>query len=85
MRLAEPLPGVRLQRLQQAGQVATVEQIEALLDQLDPDAEAPDGVERIVRSHSNALRRVALPEHWLDDPDAQVQLPRGAEALVSGG
>ncbi len=70
---------------QQAGQVATVDQIEALLDQLDPDAEAPDGVERIVRSHSNALRRVALPEHWLDDPDAQVQLPRGAEALVSGG
>jgi hypothetical protein len=28
---------------------------------------------------------VALPEHWLDDPDAQVALPRGAEALVSGG
>lgn len=70
---------------QQAGQVATVAQIHALLDQLDPDAEAPDGVERIVRSHSNALTRVALPERWLDDPDATVQLPRGAEALVSGG
>jgi nifR3 family TIM-barrel protein len=70
---------------QQAGQVASVADIEALLDQLDPHAEAPEGVERIVRSHSNALSRVALPEHWLDDPDAQVALPRGAEALVSGG
>lgn len=70
---------------QQAGQVASVADIEALLDQLDPHAEALEGVERIVRSHSNALSRVALPEHWLDDPDAQVALPRGAEALVSGG
>lgn len=70
---------------QDAGQVATVEQIHRLLDRLDPDAEAPEGVERIVRSHSNALSKVALPEHWLDDPDAQVELPRGAEALVSGG
>jgi nifR3 family TIM-barrel protein len=70
---------------QQAGQVASAAEIHELLDRLDPDAEAPEGVERIVRSHSNALRRVALPEHWLDDPDAEVQLPRGAEALVSGG
>jgi nifR3 family TIM-barrel protein len=70
---------------QQAGQVATVAEIEALLDQLDPDAEAPEGVERIVRSHSNALARVALPDGWLGDPDGLVALPRGAEALVSGG
>ena len=69
----------------QAGQVATVAEIEDLLDRLDPDAEAPEGVERIVRSHSNALKRVALPDGWLDDPEAQVELPRGAEALVSGG
>lgn len=69
----------------QAGQVSTVAELHALLDQLDPDAQAPEGAERIVRSHTNALSRVALPEHWLDDPDAQVALPRGAEALVSGG
>jgi nifR3 family TIM-barrel protein len=70
---------------QQAGQVATVAEIHDLLEQLDPEVEAPTGVERIVRSHSNALTRVALPERWLDDRDATVQLPRGAEALVSGG
>ncbi len=70
---------------QQAGQVTTVAQIEALLDGLDPTARPIADVERIVRSHSNSLSRVALPEGWLDDPDAEVQLPRGAEALVSGG
>jgi len=69
----------------EAGQVGSVREIEALLARLDPDLEAPEGVERIVRSHSNALKRVALPDAWLDDPDAEVQLPRGAEALVSGG
>jgi hypothetical protein len=46
---------------------------------------APEGAERIVRSHSNALKKVALPDGWLVDPDAEVALPRGAEALVSGG
>jgi nifR3 family TIM-barrel protein len=68
-----------------AGHVGSVSDIEALLDRLDPTVEAPEGVERIVRSHSNALRRVALPEGWLADPDEEVALPRGAEALVSGG
>ena len=68
-----------------AGHVATLADIESLLDDLDPDAEAPEGVERIVRSHSNALKKVALPDGWLGDPDGHVELPRGAEALVSGG
>jgi hypothetical protein len=65
--------------------VATVADIETLLGRLDPAAQPVEDVERIVRSHSNALRKVALPEGWLDDPDADVELPRGAEALVSGG
>jgi nifR3 family TIM-barrel protein len=68
-----------------AGHVASLADVESLLDDLDPDTEAPEGVERIVRSHSNALKRVALPDGWLGDPDAEVALPRGAEALVSGG
>jgi nifR3 family TIM-barrel protein len=68
-----------------AGQVASVADVDALLDELDPDAGPVEDVERIVRSHSNALSRVALPEGWLDDPDELVALPRGAEELVSGG
>ena len=68
-----------------AGHVSTRADVESLLARLDPDAEAVEGAERIVRSHSNALKKVALPDGWLDDPDARVALPRGAEALVSGG
>jgi nifR3 family TIM-barrel protein len=68
-----------------AGHVSTRADVESLLTRLDPDAEAVEGAERIVRSHSNALKKVALPDGWLEDPDARVALPRGAEALVSGG
>ena len=68
-----------------SAQTSTLAEIEAVLDDLDPTLEAPDGVERIHRSHSSAQRRVALPEGWLDDPLAIPALPRGAEALVSGG
>lgn len=68
-----------------AGHVSTVDDIESLLDRLDLHALPVEAAERIVRSHSNALRRVALPDGWLDDPDEDVALPRGAEALVSGG
>lgn len=68
-----------------AGQVSTADDVRHLLDDLDPAAAAVEGVERIVRSHSSSLSRVALPEGWLDDPEEDVQLPRGAEELVSGG
>jgi hypothetical protein len=68
-----------------AALVSTMDEVNSLLDDLDPDLEAPEGVEKINRSHSSAQRRVALPDGWLDDPDQIVALPRGAEALVSGG
>lgn len=68
-----------------AASITNATDIEALLDDLDPSLPAPAGVENINRSHSSAQRRVALPEGWLDDPDEIPDLPRGAEALVSGG
>lgn len=68
-----------------AAAVTNTTDIEALIDDLDPSLSAPEGVESINRSHSSAQRRVALPEGWLDDPDEIPALPRGAEALVSGG
>lgn len=70
---------------QRAASVTSVAEILAFLDELDPTLTAPEGVERINRSHSSAQRRVALPEGWLDDPDEIPALPRGAEELVSGG
>lgn len=68
-----------------AALVSTVDEVNSLLDELDPDLLAPEGVEKINRSHSSAQRRVALPDRWLEDPDEVPALPRGAEALVSGG
>lgn len=68
-----------------AATITDVDDVRALIDELDPSLPAPEGVERINRSHSSAQKRVALPDGWLDDPDEIPDLPRGAEALVSGG
>jgi nifR3 family TIM-barrel protein len=70
---------------QAAGQVATMADVEALLSRLDPDAAAPPEAARMVRSHSAALRRVALPDGWLADPDEDLAVGADAEVLVSGG
>ena len=70
---------------QRAGLIGSMTDLDELLDQLDPTAEAPPEAARMVRSHHNALRRVALPDGWLDDPDEDVHLDVSAEALVSGG
>lgn len=66
-----------------AGLVGTVAEVHDILDALDPDAPAPQGAEGFNRSHSNPLRRVALPEGWLDDPDED--LVPASDAVVSGG
>ncbi len=72
---------------QRAGHVGTVPELESLLDALDPMADAVPVAEpaSIARSHHHALKKVALPDGWLDDPDEDVQLSAAAEALVSGG
>lgn len=69
---------------QAAARISTVDDVEMLLSKLDRDAPAPQGVEGFNRSHSNPLRRVALPDGWLDDP---YELPEVASplAIVSGG
>ncbi len=54
-----------------AGQVSTADEIRRLLSELDPDAPAPAEAARFNRSHSNPLRRVALPDGWLEDPDEE--------------
>lgn len=69
----------------QAGQVSTVRDIEGLLERLDADAPAPVGAAGFNRSHSNPLKRVALPDRWLEDPEEELAAAPGADALVSGG
>ena len=69
---------------QGAGQVATRSDLERLLEHLDPDARPVEGAERMVRSHANPLRRVALPDRWLDDPDDDLTR-LDVDDMVSGG
>ena len=68
-----------------AGLIGSRAELDDLLDGLDPGAVAPPEAARLVRSHHHALRRVALPDGWLDDPDEDVHLDPAEEALVSGG
>jgi hypothetical protein len=70
---------------QRAGLVSDTEDLDDLLDGLDPTVRPTRDPGGIVRSHHGALRRVALPDRWLEDPDEDVHLEAAAEALVSGG
>ncbi|MCZ7629504.1 MAG: tRNA-dihydrouridine synthase [Microthrixaceae bacterium] len=67
-----------------AARVGTVDDVEAVLSRLDRDAPAPEGAAGFNRSHTDPLRRVALPDGWLDDP---YELPALGSPLAvhSGG
>lgn len=68
-----------------AGQVTEVSDVSDLLELLDPDAQPASDASSFNRSHSNKLRKVALPQGWLDDPDEDVVLAPSADKVVSGG
>ncbi|MFV0318339.1 MAG: tRNA dihydrouridine synthase DusB [Microthrixaceae bacterium] len=68
----------------QASGIETVSDVEYLLSRLDRDAPAPEGAAGFNRSHSNPLKRVALPQGWLEDPD-ELSLVGEAVAVPSGG
>lgn len=65
-------------------QVASLDELHARLDALDPDLALHPGSERTVRGHTSGPRKVTVPDGWFaraDDPTP----PAGADALVSGG
>ncbi len=68
----------------QANVVATLADLDRLLDQLDPEAEIKENAVRAARGHTNGPRRVILPDGWLEGADDPTP-PEGAELLVSGG
>ena len=68
-----------------AGLVETPDDVEVLLGELDPALVPTVDPASVIRSHSGPLRRVALPDGWLDDPDSDVVLEPASEAFVSGG
>jgi tRNA-dihydrouridine synthase len=76
-----PIGGEARRRL---SQVASLDELDALLADLDPDLELRPGAERVVRGHTNGPRRVPVPDGWfssVDDPTP----PVGADLAPSGG
>ncbi len=65
--------------------VKTLDEVDALLDTLDPWAPFPKEVLRTPRGHTTGPRPVKLPDGWLDDVDALTPPDRLADLLVSGG
>jgi len=66
------------------GLVDSRDDIDGLLDALDPDLVQEPGTTALPRGNTTGPAPVALPERWLelvDDPTP----PVGAELLVSGG
>jgi hypothetical protein len=68
-----------------AGLVRDLDDLDGVLDRLDPELPLPEGAEAFRRSHSGSLRRVALPSGWLEDPEEDLRGLRGNEAVVPGG
>ena len=66
------------------GTVASLAELAAVLDGVDPALTSPPEAVRWRRGHTDGPRPVRLPDGWLrlvDDPTP----PAGAEVLVSGG
>ncbi len=64
--------------------IATLDELAAVLDRLDPDQGFPPGAARMARGHTNGPRPVHLPAGWLDTADDPTP-PEGGDELVSGG
>ncbi len=63
--------------------VRTLEDLDRLLNQLDPDVAFPAAAQG-PRGRQGSASSVHLPEGWLDDPD-DCTVPVGADAMNSGG
>ncbi|MDJ0866457.1 MAG: tRNA dihydrouridine synthase DusB [Myxococcota bacterium] len=66
-------------------QVATLAELDAVLDAFPGDEPFPATALRVPRGKTAGRQRVVLPEGWLDDRDDLTPLGAGAEELVSGG
>ena len=66
------------------GLVGSLAELDELLGALDLDQPYPDAILGAPRGRTTGERRVSLPEHWLDDQEADA-VPAGAELAHSGG
>ncbi len=76
-----PVGGVKRRQL---SEVASIAEVDALLDQLDPTTELPAEALRMPRGHTYGPKAVALPEGWLASAQDST-VPEGADVWTSGG
>jgi nifR3 family TIM-barrel protein len=74
-------PAIR-RRLVQAD---TLEQFEAILDELDPTVELPPAAIGLPRGHQHGPRPVTVPDGFWDDRDSPELLGAAADSYTSGG
>jgi nifR3 family TIM-barrel protein len=67
------------------GMVSSMAELDALLDELDPQQPFAEAEHGRPRGRQGSPRRVVLPEGWLDDTDGVTADLRDAELAVSGG
>ena len=65
--------------------VSSLDELDRLLDDVDPHQAFPPEVLRAPRGHTAGPRPVTMPHGWLDDADALVPPDRSADLAVSGG
>jgi hypothetical protein len=64
--------------------VSSLAELDALLATIDGDQPFNTAILGSPRGRTNAAKRVALPDGWLDDPDEDV-VPWAADVMHSGG
>jgi nifR3 family TIM-barrel protein len=69
----------------QLNQVSALDEVHALLADVDRSLPFDEAVRRNARGHTTPPKRVTLPEGWLDRRDAPTRLPALAGSVVSGG
>ncbi|MDP9394527.1 MAG: tRNA dihydrouridine synthase DusB [Actinomycetota bacterium] len=69
---------------QRLAMVSSLAELDDLLGKLDLDQPYPDAVIGIPRGRTTGVRRVVLPQGWLDDAE-DAAVPAGAEVGISGG
>jgi nifR3 family TIM-barrel protein len=65
--------------------VDSLDELDAIIAELDPDLTLPVEALRTPRSHKGGPKPVALPPGWLDDPNCDLALSEEADAVTSGG
>ena len=63
---------------------SSIDELDEMLDALDPSLAFPVSARRARRGHTNGPRPVALPHRWIETAD-NLDVPEGADVLVSGG